>query len=190
MAASAPLVSPLDKPIINPTPATIPVATMIYALRAFNESLVSDEAGIVRVGYLGQQVGRRMVGLAIANDRSNQAQFRDLTTEEATRFIATVMWKRWFDRVAIRQFKHANYNFIEDDVSIIPIALSTNLTNDNCEGMSFVSGMIKGALEACGFNCEVHALVSEEPNKPSVSQFGIQWAPVVLQRDRRRLLQQ
>lgn len=193
MAVSGAPASPLDKSVVNATTSTIPVSTFIYTLRAMLESIAVDSSDTMsRVAHLGEQVGRRTVGLAVANDRSNQAQFRDLTTEEATRFVATVMWKRWFDHPAYKNFNHANYNYIEDDVSIIPLALCAELNHNSSEGMSFVAGMIKGALEACGFNCEVNAVVHipEKPTEKAQTQFGIQWAPVVLQRDRRRLLQQ
>lgn len=184
--ANQPQWSALDRPLANPNSQTVPASTFIYLLRSIVEISTGGDDKEDRIYRLGQQVGRRTVGLAVANDRTNQAQFRDLTTEEAARFVATVMWKRWFDHPAPQCFKHANFNLIDDELPIIPLHVKDN--GVTCEGRPFVAGMIKGALDACGFNCEVTFTdTSPTTDKPPVTQFVIQWAPVVLQRDRRRL---
>jgi len=187
--------SGLEKPIKDAEqPAGVPRVALSSYQYLFNElafwqrdhpSPAPDHtAWESRLAALGAQVGARSVGLALVNEGPH-LKHRDVTTDDVTKFVATVMFKRWFDRPAPRHgAAERAIHYIEDEEPLIlPLRPPTADFGDFHYG-SYIAGMIRGALEAAGFPATVQALYPLDPPN-ATTQYVIQWHDSVLERERR-----
>jgi hypothetical protein len=169
----------------------VSVASYVYLfneMAALSRTTPSDAADNSqwesRLAELGASVGVRTLGIAALNDP--HVKHRDLSTDDIVKFVATVMWRRWFDRPASRYASaEGGIHFVNDDEpAFLPLRPPESENSDFHYG-SFVAGMVQGVLGACGFPATVSALYIN-PSPSAATQFLVQWDASVLERERRK----
>lgn len=187
--------SPLDKPVRDEQVqggvprVSLPLAVyffndLAHTLQAMPPKATTNVEWEARLSKLGATVGVRTLGLAVMNyPPTYKNPTRDTTTDEIVKFIATVMWKRWFDRPAGQHFPSNNDHYIEEEEPML-LPLRPDGSGDLHFG-AFTAGMIKGVLDSCGFPAIVSALYVDEKRDVNRTQYLIHWAPVVIERERR-----
>ena len=139
-----------------------------------------------RMSDLGQAVGRRALTLTDATTPRMQSP------DEAGIFVANILWKQWFGAPAKDHFagQDGGSYHLNEDLAFLwqrPDPDPRKEAHEQLHLGAFVAGMIKGALDACGFLCDVSATYVEPASPTAAStQYSIHWAPSVLRRHGRK----
>jgi len=144
-----------------------------------------------RLAAIGTGVGSRTLQLAAIRDPVTYRQ-RQLKVEEMLSFLSQRVWARWFGVAASLRRSPGTESYLIVDENLL-VTRHIHPHRDTVEQVedgsqictlgysSFVAGMIKGAMESCGFGCKVetgHYL----PNK---AVFQVTFNEQVWQRERR-----
>ncbi|CCW62167.1 unnamed protein product [Phytomonas sp. EM1] len=143
-----------------------------------------------RLTSLGVHVGTRLVMLSFLRD-SSELQRRPLTALAALKLIQERLWPRWFGRPADEIQREANSDrfFVFDANPLVLRYVNPSpdyLDNEghwNVNYASFMGGIMQGALQSMGFDCEVLTYHQPDPAKPHQSLFVIDFAKHVWVRE-------
>ncbi|CCW69503.1 unnamed protein product [Phytomonas sp. Hart1] len=143
-----------------------------------------------RLTSLGVHVGARLVMMSFLLN-SAEHQRRPLTALAALKIIQERLWPRWFGRQADEIQREANSDrfFIFDANPLVLRYVHASPDYLDSEGhwnvnyASFMGGIIQGALQSMGFDCEVLTYHQPEPSKPHQSLFVIDFARQVCVRE-------
>lgn len=193
---------PLDKPVredprkVSASAFTYLYIEMIHRLRSKPTPVLNIGEWEERIAKLGAEVGRRTLGLAIAaeGEMGRDTKRDNTNTDDVVKLVATVLWKRWFDRPATKWASEPSdgVHYINDESPLLfPLRPDMEELGSFHYGI-FIAGMVKGVLEACGFEAEVMAIYlrgndpAEQQRTADAmnpgTQYYIQWSKKVLER--------
>lgn len=145
-----------------------------------------------RLTGLGSHVGARLMMLFGAQQNHHYQQQHPTTVEGALRFLTTELWTLWFGRQAddIQRESHSDRFFLLDSDPMVLTFVDPSPDCVDREGRwnvnygSFMGGVVKGALGALGFDCEVITYHQPELGRPHQSLFVVSFDSNVLDRER------
>lgn len=149
-----------------------------------------------RLTNLGAHVGTRLMLLFSSEEglgnRFGSPVSRPTTVEGALRHLTVDLWKLWFGRAAddVQRESNSNRFFVLDSAPMVLEFVDASPDYMDREGRwtvnysSFMGGVVKGALTALGFECEVLTYHQPEAGKPHQSLFVISFYKYVCDREK------